>query len=518
MWLLPTTGNTACAAAASWLAGARCYFLFRLTLNAPSPKLLSDAMSYWNAPTGGDLWAGPAPAADPFGAMFAPAPAPAAAGTDIFGNPSYPARNAAVVDPFAFAPAPAMNAWAAPAPALPAYGNVDIFGAPASSAAGMWGAPTPAPAPAVDIFGPPMGAPSNNLFGTAAPAPAGGDVFGGGVSFLGQPARDLNQDKWPRCADMRGTIYGCTWFDANNLLLGDASGDFRCLRIQPGQPFKYAFEINQKEPIVSIAANSQMTAGVFTADPKGNVIQWDLASKKSNPKGALGQSMAMEFRTGVLAVGSWASHIAVVDVRNNKPTKIAVSGKVHCVDINGHVIYAGVNRDPQNMAVLLYDLRNTSKPMLTHRVEQKEGLVRCIMRRGTQNGFMYGTRNGFVGLNLGGNQARTTVLSLAETFKQHPSPALMVSSIAFNPSDQRTYIAVSNGRILKESSGKLGTIKFNSSTSLSRIAFSPLSGDSSNYMAVCRSYNYFDNGESKRNGTAYPYNEVFIRHIRSSKK
>jgi hypothetical protein len=320
---------------------------------------------------------------------------------------------------------------------------------------------------------------------------------------------------------MRGTIYGCTWFDNSSLLLGDATGDFKCLRIQPGQdpPFKYVFDINQKEPIVSIAANSKMTAGVFTADPKGNVIQWDLASKKSNPKGALGQSLAIDVNSGVLAVGSWAGHVAALDVRNNKSNKIAVSGKVHCVDILGNIIYAGVNRDPQNMAVLLFDLRNTTKPIVTHRVDPKEGLVRCIMRRGTQNGFIYGTRNGFVGVNLG-HHARTTVLSLAEAFREHPSRALMVSSIAFNPSDQRTYIAVSNGRIVKESGAKLGPIKFVSSTSLSRIAFSPINNQSSNYMAVCRSYNFFDDGEAKRNGTAYPFNEVFIRPVqaRSTKR
>ena len=438
------------------------------------------------------------------GGLFAPTPAPASAfgpapapaGGDIFGNSwGTPAP----------APAPSTDFFAAPAAA-------DPFGAPAPAPGGdifggsgnLWGAPAPAPAPA-NAFAP---APANDLWGGGG----GGDVFGSGGG--GGPPRDPDQAKWPRAEDMRGTIYGCAWFSNEMLLVGDAAGDMKCIRVARGGRFQTSVSLNVQAPIVSIACHAKLPAGVFTSDPKGNVRQWDLRSKKDKARGALGQALAMDFQSGVLVAGSWAKHIAVLDVRNNgSPQKIALPGKCHCVDVNGNMIYAGVNKDPQNIAVMLFDRRNTSKPFKTWKVDPRQGLIRCIMRRGNQGGFMYGTRNGYVGLNINGhNQPTTTDLATVFRTTGQRSPSLMVSSIAFNPTDKRTYVAVSNGRILKEQSGNFVGIKFASSTSLSRIAFS------AGHMAVCRSYNFFDHGQSLRAGKSYKYNEVFVRDLKGRKK
>jgi len=127
----------------------------------------------------------------------------------------------------------------------------------------------------------------------------------------------------------------------------------------------------------------------------------------------------------------------------------------------------------------------------------------------------YGTQNGYIGANKGGN-SRTTVTDAVQTANTDPmggfgvsgrSPSSMVNSIAWNPLEKKCYISFSNGKVMYEKRDGYGWLKFKCKTSISRIAFSH------NHFAVCKSYNYFDKGASKQAGQYYPYHEVVLRKL-----
>jgi hypothetical protein len=376
------------------------------------------------------------------------------AGTDPFGlGSSFPAPAPAPVADSFFAGAGAFNAAAA---SNPFEVNGGYLG---GVAAANPFAQAPAPVPAADQWGAFAGgaapAPANQF------APAASDPFalgGLGAPAAALPPRDPVQDKWPVCAQTKDTIYGCAWIDNPNMVVvGDAAGTLQCVRVD-GAQFQVLPPIQAAAPITNIVCG-RVAAGVFVADSTGNVTQWDLGAKRSSVLGPFGHALAFENSRSVLVAGSWARHLAVKDVRQNgQALKVPLAGKCHCVDIVGDLVFAGVNKDPQSVAVMLFDLRNTSQPIKTHRLQPEEGMVRTVLRRGTAGGFVYGTANGYIGVNIGGqNQTRITDLArlkLQQQQQQQLDPLglsmsvaaptrplnLMVNKIAFNPVDKKTCV------------------------------------------------------------------------------
>ena len=527
-------------------------------------------MAWLNTNT--NAWGAPAPAANPFAT-----PAPAMGGNNLMGNmgspfgnmggnnmggnnlfgaspaPSNPFGAATTANPFgAPAPAPTTNPFGGGA--MGASNNMfGGFGAPAPAPANPFGATTgnafgnafqtTQPAATNSLFSTPLAAPApaptNNLFGGGgggnffnSPAPAVGNNFlnplGGGGGGAAKP-RDIIKDKhgmkskrWLLLSEdgnkctMRDTIYGSAWLNDNNLVLGDAAGTLTCFQV--GSTFNRAVEIQNDAPIVHLDCSGRMQAGVFVTDSNGAVKQWDLRTKNSKTHSVTGHCVSIDATTGNVAVGSWQQHIGLLDVRTNAAKKIQLQGRCHCIHINNNIIYAGVNKDPQNCAVVLYDCRNTSTPYHFEKLDPKCVKVRTVLRSGNNYGYVYGTEFGYIGFNAGHKQ-QSRICDLQQTFNQSSNsfmqatpttrPAnLMVNRVAYIPSLRVMYFGLSNGRIVHNSNSKIVKSLFASSAAISSLAANKY------YLAVCCSYNYFDKGEQVRNGTKYPYQDVYIRKMK----
>ena len=259
--------------------------------------------------------------------------------------------------------------------------------------------------------------------------------------------RDADQPKWARAADASDVIYGCAWLPTTNTcVIADAQGLLQCVRVgDQGQSFAVACQRKASSAISSLAATSPTSVCCASAD--GTVTAWDLhANRTQQLLGSFGQLVAYEQQRQLLVVGSWSKHVVVKrDLRQpgfSNAAVIKLQGKCHAVDVRGFHVAVGVNTDPSNVQVLIYDARSTAAPALTLQLKPEEGMVRSVAL--SDRLLVYGTQRGYVGtqvLAASNNEPSRCCFDMLETSRakqqQHYSRpvSLMVNKVIFSGQD-----------------------------------------------------------------------------------
>jgi hypothetical protein len=263
-------------------------------------------------------------------------------------------------------------------------------------------------------------------------------------------SRDPDQLKWLRAADACDVVYGCAWLTTTDTcVIADAKGLIQCVRVE--DQGRSASVVGQKQASSAVSSLAALSpTHVCCANAEGTVTTWDLqANGAQQPLGTFGQLVAYEQHQRHLVVGSWSKQVVIIDMRQpSKHATIKLQGKCHAVDVRGLNVAVGVNTDPSNVHVLLYDARRTDAPALTLKLKQEEGMVRSVAVN--DHLLAYGTQRGYVGAHSlvrtsSEPLSRFDMLEASRTrtlqqLQQQRPVSLMVNKVIFSGND--TYVDV----------------------------------------------------------------------------
>lgn len=263
-------------------------------------------------------------------------------------------------------------------------------------------------------------------------------------------SRDPDQPKWLRAADACDVVYGCAWLTTTDTcVIADAKGLIQCVRVE--DQGRSASVVGQKQASSAVSSLAALSpTHVCCANAEGTVTTWDLqANGAQQPLGTYGQLVAYEQHQKLLVVGSWSKQVVIIDMRHpSKHATIKLQGKCHAVDVRGLNVAVGVNTDPSNVHVLLYDARRTDAPALTLKLKQEEGMVRSVAVNDQL--LAYGTQRGYVGAHSlvrtsSEPLSRFDMLKASHTrtlqqLQQQRPVSLMVNKVVFSGND--TYVDV----------------------------------------------------------------------------